>query len=170
MTVISPSLRKAFTSNQTTNGFDTLIPKITEPSGDGVFDLWSRALGVGIDGHIPRYIDLIPYGTNADNETHNLRLWIWSKVVGEELWIPELLLQLAVTLGNIDGSVIGTGVLMADTIAITYGDTAAPSTTNAADLTASILCHLRGCRYIQFDTDIGTGDALNCFWRTMDQK
>lgn len=169
MPATSHPLRRAFATNSTANSFTAKIPIATEPSGVGVFDLQAIANGVGGEGHIPRYIQLIPYGTDADNETHNLRLWGWSRVGVEDIWIPQLLLEIAFTLGSISGAVIGTNHFMADTIIITYGDADAPEISPANELVASILTHLRGVRYIEFAGDLGTGAATNCFWRTMDQ-
>ena len=169
-------LRRALTTSSTSGSFGSgQIPTVTEPTGEGKFDLLSAKMGVGTDPNLPRFIQIIPWGTDANNETHNLRLWGWSKVnppgtaAASVLYIPQLLLEIAYTLGNISGTAIEPGAFLADTITITYGDTDAPEISTAADLPGSILCHLRGCQYIEFDFKIGTGAAANCYWRAMNQ-
>jgi hypothetical protein len=163
-------LRRALTTNSTAVSFQTLIPTVTEPSGAGIFDLFSAANGDGFEPFVPRYLDVIPFGTDGNNDLHNMRVWGWSQVGVSALYIPVLLAEVAFTLGNISGAAIGTNHFMADTITLTYGDSNAPIITNAADLPAHFLIHMRGSRYIQFDFKIDTGGvAANCYWRTMDQ-
>ncbi len=169
MSATGNPLRAALTANSTASNFTARIPQVTEPSGDGVFDMFDRNVGIGFEPYIPRYLQLVPYGTAANDVTHNMRAWGWSRVGVSNLWIPQLLLELAYTLGNISGAAIGTNHYLSDTIAITYGDTNAALISPAADIPSSIMVHLRGCRYLDFDFKIGSGTAANSYWRAMDQ-
>jgi len=171
MTATCRPLRRALVTNSTANSWQTLIPQTTEPSGAGIFDLFSAANGDGFEPFIPRYLQAIPFGTDGQNDLHNMRVWGWSQVGPQQaLYIPILLAEVAFTLGNIDAAAVGASHYLADTITLTYGDSNAPIITTAADLPASFLLHMRGSRYIQFDFKIDTGGvAANCFWRTMDQ-
>lgn len=168
-------LRKAFETNAITTSFTAKIPTATEPTGIGVFDLSDSQYGVGNTSYIPSRLQVIPFGGNADDETFSLRVWGWSRVVNQtDLWIPQLLVELAVTLGNISGTAIAANMLMADTLVATYSasDEKTLGTTlitPANNVSASALIHLRGCQYIEFDVDLtGTGDAGNAYWRTLD--
>lgn len=172
MHVIANPLRKAFAANSTSADFTAKIPTSTKPTGTGVFDLCDSQYGVGTNGLVPQFLQLIPFGGNSNNETFSLRVWGWSQVVNQTaLYIPQLLVELAVTFGSIDGTAIATNMLMADTLVVTYGatDEKTLGTTvisPANDVSASALVHLRGCQFIEFDVDLtGTGDAGNVYWR-----
>lgn len=175
MSVTVTPLRKAFATNATTTSFTAKIPTATEPTGVGVFNLCDREYGVGNANHVPTYLLLIPFGGNSADETFSLRVWGWSQVVNQtQLWIPQLLTELAVTLGSISAAAVAANMLMADTLVATYSGTdekilGTSLITPANDVSASALIHLRGCQYIEFDVDLtGTGDAGNAFWRTLD--
>lgn len=165
-------LRRALSANSAASAFTAKIPVATKPSGTGVFDLFDRDLGIATHVCAPDYIQVIPFGTDANNETFNLRVWGWSRVT-ELLWIPQLLCELAVTLGNIDATAIGASHFLADTVVLTYGAAADSGTGTsilapANELPCSALVHLRGSELIEFDFDLVTAAAANCYWRVAD--
>lgn len=177
MTATVTPLRKAVEANSTSSAFTTKIPTLTEPTGAGVFKLTDPLYGVGVDGKVPAYLQLVPFGGNDNNDTFSLRVWGWSKTgyTATPLYIPQLLIELAVTLGSISGTAIAANMLLADTLVVTYGGTADSSLGNsvispANDVPANCLVDTRGCEYIEFDFDLtGTGDAANTYWRVTDQ-
>lgn len=172
--------RKALEENSAATSFAAKIPTTTKPEGDGVVDLFDSDLGLAINTFIPEWVQLIPYGSDAADETLNMRLWGWSKTV-DGIWIPQLLALLAVTLGNIDATAIAADNFLADTIAVTEGSEDDSSSTDgtggaladeispADDSTASVLVQLRGCQLIEFDFDMVTAASANCLWRVMDE-
>jgi hypothetical protein len=169
-------LRRALTTNSTSTSFTAKIPTATKPAGTGVWDLFDRGVGLAIDTYMPKFINVIPFGTNGDNDTFEMRVWGWKQVAltettDEGLWIPFLLAELGVTLGNIDGSAIAANTFMADTITVNEGTVEEIST--ADDTVASILVHLRGASKFQFSFDLaGAQEATgaNCYWAVMDQN
>ena len=178
MSMLCPALRirKALDTNSTASAFTAKIPTATEPTNSGVFRLSDSQHGLGTDGVGPDMVQLIPFGGNDNNDVFNMRLWGWSRTAGAPgasglLWVPQLLAELAVTLGSISATAIAANMLMADTIVVTYGDAAADGygvmpISPANDLSASALVHLRGSEYIEFDFDLHTNcDAMNCLWR-----
>ncbi len=174
MTASALVLRKALETDSTASSFTALIPTVTEPSGAGVFRLSDIQYGAGCDGHGPKFLQLIPFGGNANNDEFSMRVIGWSKtgLSSAPVYVPQLLLELAVVLGNISGSAIAANTFMADTLTVTYGPTDGASVISPAnDLSANAILHIRGCEYIQFDFDMTTGgDHANCFWRAMDQN
>lgn len=157
--ITNQDFQLAVSANSTSGSFTAKAPVATAPSGTGV-----HALDVP---EVPQYVVLAPFGTNANNGAFNMRLWGWIKVDTSDLWIPYKLLELAVTLGNIDASEIGTDHFMADTISITNGDSDAPLINPADDTGATILVHHRGAQYMEFDFDLTTAAAANCYWSLM---
>jgi hypothetical protein len=162
-------------ANSTAANFTAKIPTATEVAhapDTGIHDILHATYGFGYkgSGQMPQYMQIVPFGGNADNETFSMRLWGWNKVHATALWVPQLLCQLDCTLGAGSGAAVETNVLMVDTIAIVTG-TASDSyiQTPANDTQASIIVSLRGCSIVEFDFDLtGTGDQANAYWRTFD--
>jgi hypothetical protein len=180
MPATATPLRKARTANSTASSFTAKIPTVTEPThsdANGIYNLYDSGLGIGVDGRVPKRLLVIPFGGNSNDETFSMRVWGWSKTIGAAgtaLWIPQLLAELAVTLGNISATAIEANMLMSDTVVVTYGITDEKTLgvsimAPANDVPAAAWIDLRGCEKIEFDFDLtGTGDAANCFWRAVD--
>ncbi len=171
------AFRLAFAANATTDSFTNKIPTLTAPTGVGVFDLLDPAVGLGAEPYIPTRLMLAPFGSDADNEAFDLRLWGWSKIKVSAgptfVWVPQLLVQLAVTLGNIDAAALFASNFMADTIAVTDGasgsdEYGASIISTVLDTASTVLVGLRGCERIEFAVDIGTAASGNCLWRAVD--
>jgi hypothetical protein len=107
-----------------------------------------------------------------------MRLWGWNKVWETALYIPYLIADLSITLGNIDASTpIATNTFMADTIVLNKGIPAGVFSgllNTANDTQGSIILHLLGAQFIYFDFDADAGAAAstdaNCYFKllTMD--
>ncbi len=176
MLTINP-LRRARTTNSTSTGFTAKIPTTTEPITSltgGVNDLLDPTLSLHLGQAASRFLEILPFGTAANNNTFDMRVWGWSKTIdATPLYIPKLLLQLNIVLGNVDGSAIASNTFFADQITIAYGDTNAPVISTANDTPASIIVHTRGSRYIEFDWDlagISEGTNMNAYWHVFDQS
>lgn len=175
-------IRKALTSNSTAADFATApVPTTTEPvhsEANGIFNLYDGGLGIGVNGRVPQWLLLLPYGGNASDDIFNMRVYGWSKTAlggVDTIWVPQLLAQLQCTLGSTDWSAgLGANMKPVDTITATYGITDEKTLgvslmSPANELPACAWIHLRGCEKIQFDFDRDTGgDAANCFWRAVD--
>lgn len=180
MTATAEPLRRALAANSTAAAYPTSVPVAVKPSGAGIFDLYDKDLGINhrAGNSLQRYVLLIPYGSDAANETFNLQLMGWSRVEDSALaplWVPQLLGLFAVTLGAGTATALGASNFLADTIVITKG--AADGGYNslisgANDTPASILVDVRGCEILQFGFDIGDSGAAsaNCLWRMVDDK
>ena len=174
MTTSAFPLRRALATNSTSTGFTAKIPTATEPSGTGVHDLMSADMGYGRGTYTPKYIELIPFCTDGDNDTFSMRLYGWTKVYATALWIPRVIADLAVVVGNISGTAIAANTVMADTITVTKGPPAGAFQdliNTANDTPASIILHTRGCDIIEFDFDLAgaqEGVSMNAYWRLLD--
>lgn len=176
MALIASPFRYALATNSTATAFVAQTPTTTEPSGVGIFDLTKPDHG-GFELGVPEYIQLIPFGTNGNNDTFDMRLWGISKIASADIWVPQLLVDLSVVLGDIAASDIAANTFLADTL--TVNDGAADngpwrSIIDAQeDLVASIMVHTRGCRYIKFDWDLAGGQeavSMNCLWRGVGER
>jgi hypothetical protein len=169
-------LRRALVTNSTVTTFPGKLPLTAAPSGDGIFDIFDKNLvpRLATDTYMPEQIALIPFGTNNDDETFDMRLWGWSKVQGSDIWIPRLIAQLAIILGDIAANAVGTLHFLANTITVTDGpsDTSLYEliTPTALETAASIILPLGGVQHFEFDFDIGTAATANCYWRAVDKR
>lgn len=177
-TLVYP-FRKAVATNATSSSFTAKIPTATEPTGTGVFNLFDRDMGLAINTRTPDSIQIVPFGANDDNDVFNLRLWGWNKIyspttglTSATVWVPQLILDLACTLGNISAAAITASNFLCDTIAVTKGPAAGPwrdLITTTTDTAASIITHTRGSEKIEFDFDLDTNcDSMNALWRLLD--
>jgi hypothetical protein len=141
------------------------------PATAGFFSaIDNRLATMGVKGYGPRRVMIVPFGTDANNETFDIRVWGWSKVVGAELYVPHLIAELAITLGNIAATPVGANHFLADTIVVTKSEPNAIISSPANDSPAFALLHLHGAQHIEFEFKVGTGAAANCYWRTVDDQ
>lgn len=169
--VLTNPFRRAFTTNATSSSFTAKVPTATQPSGTGVVDVLDPALGMSSSNQTPAYALLIPFGGAAENLTFDLRLWGWNRITDIQsgtaqtddfLWIPQLLLELNVTTGNL---LLVTGNYLADTLNWAKGVDDYGIVSPGNDLMASISCHIRGCRLLEFDVDMTGAASGNCLYR-----
>lgn len=173
--------RYALATNSTSTAFTAQNATSTEPSGTGIIDLGETSNGVGNPQFVPTYLQLIPFGTAADNKTFDMRVYGYSATVPTDLvtdtalYIPQLLLDVSVVLSAITFSDHAASTFLADTL--TVNDGAADNGIWRSlidcqeDMVASVLIHTRGCRYIKFDWDLaGASEAtsMNCLWRPVE--
>lgn len=179
--VVSP-LRRALTTSSTATSFATLISKITEPSGDGIFSL---------NGLVANHINVSFFGAGADNTTFDARIVGWDRIGSDPdftLWVPRILCSLSCTLSaqvGITGAKLVATDRFADTLVVhatvapqpTFTDVVSAAAASrgvveifspANDLIAWAKVELEGCEKIQFDFDMTGATSGNCVFRYSD--
>lgn len=164
--------RRALTANHTAaTAFSTKLPVAALPTSLGFFSgIDHRLATAGVKGYGPRRIMVVPFGTDAANETFDMRIWGWSKVTGADLYIPHLIADLAITLGAVAATPVGALHLLADTIVVTKAEPNIIVSSPANDTPGFALVHLHGAQHVEFEFKVGTAAAANCYWRTVDDQ
>jgi len=117
---ITRKFSKLFSSNQTDSSATAMAATTTRPSVQdaGVISAQHQKLE-----QVYEYLCIMPFGTDAENETGNYKILGWLRNDGG-LWVPYNHLAGAFTLGNFNG-VSGEDVtdndFIADTITVTGG-------------------------------------------------
>jgi len=151
--------RAVLSTASTSDSFTAKAPSATAPTGDAVLQLKPTNHSKTID-----FVHLLPIGSDAANEAFSMRVWAWTPDSGGVYW-PTLLIEVAVTLGDIDAGDHATNYKMADTITRTYGDASARIISDGNDLPAWIVLDTVGAHYIEFDFDKDTAAAMNVIQR-----
>lgn len=159
MPLAAADFSRALVSNSVATEFASKIPTLTEPTGAGVISLPSSGG--------PKFVLITPFGTDAANETFDMRVVGWS-YSSDGVWIPFIMIQVAVVLGAAAVSGL-TNHFLADTITFTAGDDEAKIISPANDTVAHLLLHTRGFKELDYDFDLGTAAAANAYYRPMDQ-
>lgn len=164
--------RKVFSTNSTNNSLADL-PTATLPttSTAGVIEL---AAGLGA-GATPRWLVFRVYGTNANNETVQVKLDGFAVGPGG-VYAPEPLVQVTATFSSTLAGPSATSSptsseYYADTIAIDtgFGDGESAIVKSPADDKgiAHVLVDVRGYALVKFVVDIGTCDDANVEFRVL---
>jgi hypothetical protein len=170
-------LRRALSTNSTDTSFSAKNATETRPSGAGVFDLLDSDLGLSSGSNVPSYIELIPYGADADTETFDMRLWGWKVLPaaeapdGRDVWVPIMLADVSCTLTSATATPLMADNFLCDTLVLNEGAADGAFTsiiTTADDTTASLLVHTRGCQLIEFAFDLTGAESVNCLWTAVD--
>ena len=157
-------------TDSTDTAFSGKTPTATKPSGGGVIDFLSADVGESIGDQIPDFIVVKPYGTDANNETFDMRVWGWSLNRSQSIWEPILIIEANVTLGNISVArpAGGTTYYDADTIVEAKGDTDTVRTVSPAnDLSAYMVIDPIGSQMLEFTFDLTGAAAANALYRTV---
>lgn len=142
-----------------------LAPTVTAPTTEGTFDR------VGPTGAVSAAkLKLVPFGTDADNETFTMRAVGWNQV--GTLWVPTVLWESLCTLSTAVGvaaaSVINTE-FFCDTIAATTAGMGVANVDNvitspADDTPAHVVIDCRGSQRVQVIFALGTGAGANALY------
>lgn len=179
--------QRALTTSYATNGYPTIIPTTTQPSGAGVFfpgGTPSATYALGTE-NLPSSLSTsysvmaVFFGAGSDNTTFSSRLIGWKQTQGISalsLWVPVPLLQVQCTLGTSIGiasaDVINTD-RFADGISLTagYGTTDMNGVlvnTLSNDLVGHLIAGVRGFGCLQWIFDTGgsatNANALFTYW------
>lgn len=144
---------KALVANATDSSYASRINTITEPTGVGVFNASGENL------------QLLPFGTGADNSTFNMRV-VGLKALrsgGSVLWLPEIICDLAVILSasvGVAGADIVAAERFADSIALTSGIAVLPLV--PADTNARAILDISEYQKYEILFDLVTATAANC--------
>lgn len=170
----SDVFRKARSVNQTSNGYVSKLPTITEPSGDAGTATGSAVIDLAnlLGGQIPNAMLIAPYAVGSNNNTFSLRVIGWRFIPGSGqvqtgLWIPVLLCEIACTLSNVPvgvaGMVLVATELFADTLVLTTGNSgvSAEILSNAGDVIAHAVVDLKGFQKVELSFTTG-GSATSC--------
>lgn len=161
--------RRLLATNSTTTTYASVAPTTTSPATTtaGVIDLKNFG-GWCTDGaHTSDLVMVMPFGSDANNENFAMRVYGWSRIVDSDttintLWVPMLLVECTVTLGNIAATTLGTNNFMADTVAIDKGNgnlhTASSPT---GDLPAYLVVDPLGSHYLQFTFDVDSSGSAS---------
>ncbi len=127
-------------------------------------------------GATPNHLLLVPFGGDAPDQTGEVRIYGYRKLSRMGFvsqWVPCLLCELAVTLGNRPGSaggVLGGGEYLADTLAVTKGtaNVSVEVVSPEEDLPAHALIDIKGFPRVQvrFATG-GSAASLNTLWTVL---
>lgn len=136
------------TANSTATSFASKVATATAPTdgATGVREL-SRTTGI-----VANNIMLMPFGTDAANETFKMRVIGWSKT--ESLYIPCILYEFTCTLGSATGVANHKPVntdLFADTITLDSGNADVDATilSTADDTMCYAICDLKGFSLVE---------------------
>ena len=171
--VFSSVFKSVLSTNSTaTAAFSGKTPTTTKPSGDAVIDMLNDDTGLSIGRRIPEMLYLLPYGTDANNKTFNMRVWGWSVDFTDpdsQIWIPQLLIQVNCTLGNISFSDKGASHFLVDTIAETTDNVSATTVSPTGDLAGHIRLPLLGAELVEFEFttngEVSPAAAMNCLFK-----
>jgi hypothetical protein len=168
--------RKARSVNQTSNGYVSKVPTLTEPAGDAATATGASVIDLANGApQVQNALLIVPYGTGSDTNTFSCRVIGWKRVPGVQgtnhaLWVPVTLLEIACTLSTptgVAGTPIVAAELFADTITVTKGSTLsgeAPSETlvSPADNTiAHCVVDVKGFTKVELSFTTG-GSATDC--------
>jgi len=165
-------LRRFFATNQNLTGFATIIPTVTEPTGDGVLNLVDNGIVV------PCMVKLIPILLGSDNDVTSMRIFGWHRCQLDgktTIWVPFILGEFVCTASAAVG-IASAAVLETERFADTITPVAArtrdqkiaagtstgstyESVSLANDTPAHILMPVVGVEKLQITSDQTTGTA-----------
>lgn len=167
--------RHALATSSTSTGFTAQNATTTKPSGDSVIDLFDSPTYGWSGGHgdVPSWLQLIPYGTNGDNDTFDMRVYGWSKTAdATPVWVPTLLVDVSLILSAITATPIAANTFLIDSITLNDGFASSPQwlhiQNHSEDLAACIIMHTLGHQLISVDFDLAGGQeaaSMNCLVR-----
>lgn len=134
-----------------------------KPTGANIYDLSG---GVGGCGH--NRARIIPYADGTDNQTFDMRVYVWNKYLATSdnptsviYWVQVMLCQVACVAGSVNGPTTEYPQTV-DTITQTYPTAPVSSVeivSNAADIGAHICVDLKGGQLLQIVFDDGTASG-----------
>lgn len=159
--------RRGLTTLSTATTFKTVAPTKTRFTTDN-----SSAATNFFAGPVPKdanFVYIAPIGTNADAETFDMRVYGISpveesiaqtpKAVDTILWVPALIVQVAVILSTpvgVSGELVTDSHYFADTITYSYGDDQVKIVDNGQNMIAYFVVDIGCFTDWAVTTDIGT--------------
>lgn len=164
---LSHDLRKLYAANSVATTLTWPVPTTTKPSGNGILDARpneNSAEGLGNQAIVHFF------GTTTANQTGSALLIGWNVAAanGVSLYVPTPLLLVDFTLGAATGvfatAIVGSGELLADTIAIASGGEFSESNIVISpenDSVAAVVVDLLGAALIEVRAYRGTAASVN---------
>lgn len=148
---------KLLSTNATDASFPSKVPTVTEPTGDGVIDVTKN-------GIVYNNIILVPFGTNANDQTFKLRLIGWRKV--STLWVPVPLMQATCTLSSsipgVSGATVSNSNYFVDTVTLeswVNSNVSAEAVSPTGNIAAHILADMKGFAKVEVTFDRNSSAA-----------
>ena len=149
---LSTPLFKALATPTQQVEFQDLVPVAAQPTTEGVY-----SAGHG-GSTAPQQVLLLPYGTGNAGDQFRMRLYGWWPVddpaaTTKVVWLPLLLCEFTVTLGNqagVGNRLIASNDRIAATITLDAG-TVGTGVLVSNPVAAWVKVDLQGCRLFQFD-------------------
>jgi hypothetical protein len=170
-------LGKVRTTNSTDTSFPARAPQAAKPSGNGVID-WHALLALKGNGGVPTNLQLLPFGTGADNALFDMLVIGWKHTDSVEnglggmapaLWVPmpivQVTCQLSTSIGIADRDV-NAGERFADKLtgaawnSIAGLEIRSPET----NLPAWLMFDALGCSVFEVLFDLDTATGANALW------
>ena|SRR3990167_10756306 len=158
---LSRDWTKALTTNSTDASFDSLIPTVTEPVGDGV-------VSVATLGQTENNVIVILYGTGNADTTFSHRLTGWTHL--GTLWVPSPIIEIAATLGTavgVSGELVANTEKFVDTITKTAGPSTAELLSPADNRIAWYMIDSLGFEKLEFGFDMTGATNANALFRCL---
>lgn len=164
-------LQRALTNASTASSFAAVATKTAEPAT--VDTTTPNAEGnTAVFKSSGQSLYLMPFGTDAADETFSIRLVGWKKLTGGDgvtpLWVPTHLGDVNVTLGSsvgVAGGIVTDSQYFADTLALASGGWAdIKLIQTAGNLPAAIIVPSKGFEYIQALFDSTGAASMNLLW------
>ncbi|MBC8868021.1 MAG: hypothetical protein H8E44_01320 [Planctomycetes bacterium] len=162
MSIHSGELQRLLSAATVATEWVAKVPTATEPTGDGVIQWRRKGQKEAADK-----LELLFVGSNAANETFSVRVYKWSRDA-DGLWWPQMQVELAATLGDVDASAYGTDMFMADTVANTIGDATVALTSPANDVPAAAILEPQAAEKVEIIFNLGTAASANVLYRRLE--
>lgn len=168
------SWRKLKATNFTTSSFAATLGQSTKTkptAGDDVGVIEMIPADIRPGACAPDAVLLKFFGTDADGETFNCRIFAWAIEETNQSWESSLIAEFALTLGNLAGAAgcaIAAADFEVDTIVLTYGnDDVDVSIVSPANDVRGAYARIDGLggRLLTAHFDLGTGASGNLLYR-----
>jgi hypothetical protein len=150
------SLGKAQATNSTDAAYAARLPTATKPARSDTRAVIPRGPGV-----TDATLEVVPYGTDSDNDVINVIVLGWSRTTNG-LWVPRTVCEVQATLSGTLVGVAGQDVaateFFADTLSLTSGTALLRQGTGNQDI-ASFLCDVSGFELVELIFKLGAGAA-----------
>ena len=184
---LATAWKRLLDTDATDTSFASKVPTVTAPNSkttDGVIDLQPTRHNLGnndeetfvVGGPVAHSLQFVFYGTDANNETMNVRILGWAPVKmdgQDDLWIPTVLYEGSVTLGattGVSGHTISNSYFFADTISdpTTGNDNVDSRTTSpTGDEIAHLDLDVKGFPKIEVQFDSTAAASMNAIYREL---
>lgn len=151
----------ARSSNSTNGSFSAVTPQSSQPSGEGVVR------------RTPNHLFVLPFGTDGDDETFDMRLIGWRPLDTQNSWYPFHLGTITATLSSALTGVAsetpnGTSDFFADSLSASSGSGNFDIKAGVTDvLPAAALIDANGAQIVEFQFSVSSAASANALYAVM---